>query len=139
MRTFPLTALCTAMLLATAAAAFEVNPGKWQITSTTEMSMMPQPQTKTSTECLKEKTADEVLEALTQEDICKIKDHSENGATLKWSMECQGEGSPPMKASGELTSTGDTLNGVMNASMEMKGQKMTFKTMWKGKRLGECD
>lgn len=120
------------------AAAFEVNPGKWEITSTTKMAMMPEPRTKTSTECIKEKTAEEVLGTLTQKNVCKITSHSEKGETLEWEMECSEKGSPVTKGTGKITSQGETLSGGMNLSMEMGGQEMKLETTWDGKRVGEC-
>jgi Protein of unknown function (DUF3617) len=121
-----------------AAAAFEVNVGKWEITTTTKMAMMPEPQTKTSTECIKEKTAEEVLGTLTEKNICTIKEHSEKGDTLEWKMECRDKGTPPTTGSGKITSQGDTLTGEMDVSMKMGEQEMKFETTWKGKRIGEC-
>jgi hypothetical protein len=120
------------------ATAFEVNPGKWEITSTTKAEMMPQPQTKTVSECLKEKTAQEVLGALTEKDICKVLSHTEKGDTLEWTMECRQPGSPPMNGTGRITSRGESLDGGMNVSVKVGEQEMKFDTTWKGKRLGDC-
>jgi hypothetical protein len=131
------TTICL-LIYAAPAAAFEVNPGKWEITSTTKSAMMAQPQTKTSTECIEEKTAKEVLGALTEKDICKIQSHSEKGNTLEWTMVCQQAQSPPMNGAGKITSSGETLDGSMNISMKMGEQEMKFETTWKGKRVGEC-
>jgi hypothetical protein len=126
------------VLVAAPAAAFEVHPGKWEITSTTKSAMMAQPQTTTNTECIKEKTADEVLGALTEKDICKIQSHAEKGDRLEWTMECSQQGSPPMNGTGRIISHGESLDGGMNISMKMGEQEMKFETTWKGKRLGDC-
>jgi hypothetical protein len=131
--------IAASLVAAGAAAAFEVHPGKWEITTTTKTAMMPEPQTRTGTECIKEKTADEMLQALTKEDFCKVGKHEEKGDTLEWDMECRQEGAPPMNGTGSITSKGETLSGRMGVSMKMGEQEMKFETTWKGKRVGDCN
>jgi hypothetical protein len=106
------------------AAAFEVHPGKWEIVWKTKSSVLPEAQTQTRTECIKERTANEILGTLTEKDICTIHSHSENGDTLEWKMDCRQQGSPPMSGDGRLTSHGETFDGGMNVSMKLGEEEM---------------
>ena len=116
-----------------------IKPGKWEFMTTTTMPMMPQPQTRTNTECITEEQADPLKE-MTGDSSCTIKDKSVTGSTLKWKMSCKDpHGGAAMDGSGELTSQDNTVEGAMEMTMQMGGQSMTLKTAWKGKRLGDCD
>ena len=132
---------CAAILLASGAAfagGFKLKPGKWQFTTTTKAPMMAEPQSKTDTRCITEKEADPLAE-MTKSDKCKVTRRTETADSLKWEMECTEEGSPPMKAKGEMTSSGDTVDGTMEMTMPVAGHELNMGTTWKGKRLGACD
>ena len=126
------------LVCAAPASAFELHPGQWEITSKTTSAALPQTQSQTLNECIKEKTAQEILGTLTEKDICKIRSHEESTDTMEWTMECQQKGSPPMNGNGRIISHGDTFDGEMNVSMKMGDDEMKFQTKWNGKRVGEC-
>jgi hypothetical protein len=126
------------LVCASPASAFELHPGQWQISSTTTSAALPQTQRQTLNECIKEKTAQEILGTLTEKDICSIDSHEESADTMEWTMKCRQKGSPPMSGNGRIISHGDTFDGEMNVSMKMGEDEMKFQTKWNGKRVGEC-
>lgn len=121
-----------------AEAEFRVKAGKWQVTSTTSMPMMPEPQTMTETECITEEQTDP-LAMMKENQACTIKDRSMSGDTVTWKMECPVDGGSPAVAEGKMTGSGEAISGEMQMKMQMGDQSMTVKTSWKGKRLGDCD
>jgi hypothetical protein len=126
------------LVCAAQTAAFELHPGQWEIASTTSSPVLPQPQRQTLSECIKEKTAQEILGTLTEKDICSIRSHEESTDRMEWTMECRQKGSPPMSGNGRIISHGDTFDGEMNVSMQVGDEEMKFQTKWNGKRVGEC-
>ncbi|MBI4517661.1 MAG: DUF3617 family protein [Deltaproteobacteria bacterium] len=137
------TLVTAAVTLAPAAvfAAFEMRAGKWQFETTSVMSVMPQPQTKTQTKCLTEKDTDpdNAMKGLTKDGHCTLSGREVSGNTHTFEVTCKGAKGPEMKGRATLTGHGDSVEGGMTVNMQMGPQAMTMETKWKGKRLGNCD
>ena len=124
--------------LGTALAEPDLNPGKWEITTKTEMvgvpgmaGMIPPV---THTQCLtKGELVPQSVEASKE---CKISDIKEDGDTISWKMTCSGKNGH-MEGTGSVTYKGDTMTGKIN--MVMKGAGMEIKNTISGKRVGNCD
>ncbi len=116
-----------------------IEPGMWEMTSTMEMPMLPQPRVNTSMDCVEESELSP--EAMTEEDMdpsCTFDTSVVDGNTMKWSMDCKAkEGAS--RGEWEVTSHGDTLTGGGTITMDMQGQPMVMTMKWDGKRVGDCD
>lgn len=136
-----LLAATAALLLAGPAHAedgIKITPGKWRITMTSQMPMMPQPRTKTSEECIARDTlSPEML--MENAEQCELTDIQIDGNKVTWQMSCnnpQGEGD--FGAQGMLDVNGDTLQGRMDIAMTVNGQSMNASMDWAGQRIGDC-
>jgi hypothetical protein len=116
-----------------------IEPGKWKMTSTMVMPMLPQPRVTDKFECIEE---DEISpEAMTDEGMdsgCTFDTRIVDGNTMKWSMSCNSEGGES-RGEWEVTSHGDTLNGEGAITVDMQGQSMVMTMTWDGQRVGDCD
>ena len=115
-------------------AAPEMNPGKWEITTTTVMAGMP-PQSVTHTQCITTEDMVPVSSDANQE--CQVTDIQYSGNTVSWKIACGGQGGG-MEGTGKVTYSGDSMNGEMNMVIT-GGANMTVKNTMAGKRLGKCD
>lgn len=116
-----------------------IEPGQWEMTSTMTMSMMPQPKTTTTKECIEEDTLDPAAFNIDDENPCNISEVKIDSNTASWSINCPTDGGQTMEGSWEVTSHGDTLSGKGQMSTEFSGQKFGFDMAWKGKRIGDCE
>mgnify|MGYP001820734813 CR=1 FL=1 len=133
--------LAFGLLLAGGAAhadGIPIEPGLWEMTSTINMPMMPQPQTNTVSECVEESEIsmdDMGTEGLEGE--CDFQLQQLDGSTMQWTVDC------PMEegtSHGEWTATshGDSVTGEGKLSMTVMGQSMDMTMTWEGKRIGAC-
>ena len=116
-----------------------IEPGKWKMTSTMRMPMLPQPRVTTELECIEESEISP--EAMTDEGMgssCTFDTRIIDGNTMKWSMNCDSEGGAS-RGEWEVTSHGDTLNGEGTITVDMQGQSMVMTMAWSGERIGDCD
>ena len=113
----------------------DMNPGKWRITSETEMAGMP---VKTppvvTTQCLTQDNLIPKDQKAGQE--CQVIDVKVTGNKVSWAISCKGQGGA-MEGKGSVTYQGDEMNGLSTMEMKEIGMKMTIKM--KGKRIGDCD
>ena len=136
--------ICLALLFSlVSSAAFAegipIEPGKWEMTSTMNMPMLPQPRVSTELECIED--SEMSPEAMTDEGMdssCTFDTRIVDGNTMKWSMNCDAEGGAS-RGEWEVTSHGDTLNGEGTITVDMQGQSMVMTMIWDGKRVGDCD
>jgi hypothetical protein len=121
----------------------ELEPGKWQFTTTMHTPMMGKPQVITDTECITEEEAKkDPLASMIEEGNCKVLKKEISGDTVEFEVECQGEMDVKSKGKGHFTSDGTTMTGEMEITMDMPkmgGKTMTMTQKWEGKRLGDCD
>ena len=119
----------------TAMAGPNLNPGKWEITTETEMvgmSMSVPPVT--HTQCItKEDLVPQSDEANKE---CEVTDVKIDGDTVSWKIICAGQNGQ-MEGTGRITYSGDTMEGTMD--MVIKGAGMKVKNKIIGKRIGKCD
>ena len=123
-----------------------IKPGKWEIKTTVTMPMMPEAKVTTQTECITPEEASDPLAAIIEESTCKVLNKEENGNTLEFELECEGEMGMKMNGKGHFTANGTTASGKMEMTMnmpqnipQMDGQSMKMIQEWKGRRIGDCD
>ncbi len=72
-----------------------------------------------------------------QEPECKIKNQKVTGNTVTYAMECTGQGGVSTEMTGEMTYTGDSMEG--KSTMKMSGpQAMEMTSKMTGKYIGPC-
>ena len=139
------TCACLLLPVSSMAANFDMNPGKWEFTTTMTMPMMPQPQVTTMTQCVTEEEAkQDPMADLVDNGNCKILNREMKGSSLSFEMECNQQGMVT-KGKGQFTTKGDTASGTIEMTMDMPEMPnmpagpMTMNTSWQGKRIGACD
>jgi hypothetical protein len=132
-----LAAMLLAMQSATANDTVTITPGLWESTVTIESSFMPAMPPQTTQECVQKSTYD-IRNMLRDQGECRITETSLSGAALRWKMSCRTAGGPQANGQGEVVSHGDRIEGNMTMDMSMQGQSITLKTIWTGKRIGDC-
>ena len=121
------------------AGAFEIMTGKWQVETEMRNPMSPQPQLKTSTECITEESFDPA-QAMMQGGHCTITDKQDSADSVSWKFKCGGNDMPVYSGTGKFATSGKSANGEMQMSMVFNGQTMTMTNSWKGRHLGDkCD
>ncbi len=117
--------------------AIEIDPGKWQFTTTSQAPMVPTPRVETDTECIEDGTRS-AKDFMQDNKDCTISDVVDTDTVLSYKVTCP-NGPMVMKGVSNFKSTGSTMSGIMRMSMSMNGQEMTMDVKWEGKRLGPCD
>lgn len=113
-----------------------IEPGLWEIESTTEHSMMPQPQTRTRTECIEDsELRPDFFDDPSGE--CRVVESSVDGPRMTWTLVCTTDAGE-MRGAGQLVAEGEELRGSMTMDMEVQGQRMRMEHRWEGRRLGPC-
>lgn len=116
-----------------------VEPGKWEMTSTMQMPMLPEPRVTTVTECMEksEITMDD-MGADEMDPNCSFDMKQLDGDTMSWSVDCPVEGGT---SHGEWTATsaGDSVTGDGKIVVSFQGQSMEMTMSWTGQRIGPCD
>jgi len=131
-----------ALLLATSGAGADglpVEPGLWEMTSTMNMPMLPQPRVTTVTECMEESEIS--MDEMGGDEMgpnCKFDMAQVDGNTMKWSFDCPVDGGTS-HGEWEATSGGDTVVGKGLITVSFQDQVMEMTMAWEGKRVGDCD
>ena len=115
-----------------------VEPGLWEMSSTMNMPMLPQPRVTTTTECMKESEIS--MDDMGGEDMdpnCQFEMAQVDGNTMKWSFDCPVDGGTS-HGEWEATSSGDSVTGNGVITMSFQGQTMEMTMSWQGKRIGDC-
>ena len=135
---FILSLFCLLMSnLAVASDSVPIEPGMWEVTTTMNSSMFPQPRVQTSQECIKDAQISPKDLAPDDDDSCSMSDVNVSGDSLSWSMQCNTPGGT-MEGSGNFTSAGDSGSGNMQMNMNIEGQSLNMEIVWKGRRTGSC-
>ena len=121
------------LLIGAAGAEPYMNPGKWEITTKTEMAGMP-PQSLTHTQCITAK--DMVPMSKDANNECQVTDMKTRGNTVSWKISCGGQGGK-MNGTGQVTYSGNSMNGVMDMTIVSYGTKV--RNVLSGRRIGACD
>ena len=120
-------------LTVSAFAGPQMNPGKWEITTKTEMPGIP-PQTLTHTQCIT--NADLVPMSQDANQECKVTDIQTQGGTVSWKISCGGQAGG-MSGTGQVTYEGDRMHGTMSMTITPYGTSV--KNTLSGRRVGNCD
>ena len=115
-----------------------VEPGLWEMSSTMNMPMLPQPRVTTTTECMKESEIS--MDDMGGEDMdpnCQFEMAQVDENTMKWSFDCPVDGGTS-HGEWEATSSGDSVTGNGVITMSFQGQTMEMTMSWQGKRIGDC-
>ena len=127
--------VCMAFLVVNAW-GFELQDGKYEITSKVEMPGMPmQMPPVTVTQCLTQQ--DPVPNQSTGGQQCEIIEMNTEGKTVTWEMECIQQGQK-MQSTGEMVYSGNSFEGTVNTAMGPQSGNMTITTVVSGKRIGAC-
>jgi hypothetical protein len=130
-----------AILLATGAYAAGplIEPGEWELTSTTEAPSFSQPVVQTVKRCVEDSEIDP-LRLVMQTHGCKVLRRSLSGNVLKWKMECPNNlGVDPFEGEGQLTSYGRRLEGNMTMGTNVGDSPIEVGTHWTGRLVGGCE
>lgn len=133
--TFAVATIClSAILPAPGLAAPDMQPGRWEISSTIDMPGMgfSMPASKT-TQCISRE--DLVPQTQQANEKCQMLENKVNGNTVTWKIRCESEGGT-MTSQGELVYHGDLFEGTVNTTGSQMPAGMTQKMT--GKRIGNC-
>lgn len=124
--------------VAAGADGIPIEPGLWEMTSTVQMPMLPQPQVNTQTECLTNSVmSPDELQGEQMDPNCVFETAQIDEKTVQWSVDCPVEGGTA-RGEWQATSHGDRVEGNGTMTMNMQGQEMNMTMSWTGKRVGEC-
>jgi hypothetical protein len=123
--------------LASQAEGLPMKPGQWEMKMTMEMSMLPAPQVRTSTECVTENELNPESFQMDENSGCTAGDLEIEGNTARWSISCPGPAGD-MTGNWEFTSDEDSVVGTGSMSADMNGMALQMNMNWEGKRLGDC-
>ena len=116
-----------------------VEPGMWEMTTSMNMPMMPQPRVSTRMECIEEnELSPEAMSEGGMDTNCTFDSRMVDGNTMKWSMDCNDQVGAS-RGEWEATSYGDTLTSEGTVTVDMQGEAMVMTMKWEGKRVGDCD
>ncbi|WMS88403.1 DUF3617 domain-containing protein [Pleionea litopenaei] len=124
-------------LAVASAAELPINPGLWETTTTGTNPMTGKNETKTETECVKERSIS-TAEFMQDEKSCKATKDEVSGNTLSFAIQCTVQG-VATEMSGSITADDNSSTGNMNIAMTMGGQTRNMDMKWTAKRLGSCD
>ncbi len=115
-----------------------IEPGSWEMTSTVNMPMLPQPQVTTETECIEEGEISPESMTDGMDSSCVFDNTVVEGNTMRWSMTCDTAESKS-RGEWEATSDGDSLSGSGTITIFVQGQEIVMNMSWTGKRVGDCN
>ena len=115
----------------------DIKQGEWEMTTTVEGGMMPQPMTFTTRQCL---TKENYLLQTSPEGTqsCKVKNTSVKGNTVSWTVDCPSGERGPISGQGEITYRDTSYEGTMRITMQMEGRPATITQKLRGRYIGEC-
>jgi len=107
----------------------------WEMTMKMEMPGFAMPPTKTTFCSPKDAAYNPQNDKMPKN--CEILEMKMVGTKSMWRMRCTGKES--FEGSGEVTRTGDTMNGSMKMVMNMGGKPQQMNQSYSAKRIGSCD
>ena len=119
------------------AAAQTMEPGNWLFTSTITSSLLPQPQTTTSTQCVSKEDASDPTRftGSGQTANCKVTPGSRSSDSYNWTVSCPDQG---MRGAGTARFGRGSIDSEMQMTIETGGQKMEMQTRTAGRLQGPC-
>lgn len=134
------TFLGAALLAVTAAHAdgLSIEPGMWEMTTSMQMPMLPEPRVTTVSECMeKSELSMDELGGEEMDPNCTFEMNQLDGNTMSWMVDCPVEGGTA-HGEWEATSHGDSITGGGLMTMSIQGQVMEMSMSWEGRRVGAC-
>ena len=135
--------LLALILISTAALADDIAPGSWQISMETRVPAEPgfAPPVFQLRQCLTAEDARDpsrVLGGVSNPGAsgCNYTDKSYSGNTFSFSMKC--EGSFGIQASGRVSFTSDTMDGMIESTANVAGKPVQTQNKVTARRLGNC-
>ena len=130
-------------LASTVALAADVSPGSWEITMETRVPAEPgfAPPPFQITQCLTDADARDpsrVLGGVSNPGAtgCNYSDKGYSGNTFTFSMQCTG--TYEIKASGRVSFTADTMQGMIDSTANVGGKPVQTQNKISARRLGGC-
>ena len=122
-----------AAFTAAAANAGPMKPGKWQISTDTEIEGNPRGVPRVVTRCVTPEEAEKLQppKSLKSTAGCEIRDLTVKGRVVTWSLECK---RPDVSGAGKMMYNDDTFSGEQTMKLRRSYMIQTFT----GKRLGAC-
>ena len=126
------------MVVPGASRAADLEPGNWEMSVTSQMEGMPQPIGPiTRTQCFREEDARNPSRVLSPgSGSCEFSNRRESGGSYSFDVACTGQF--PMRGTGTVTYSAQTMNGTLDLSAEISGKKVGSNTRISGRRLGPC-
>ena len=116
--------------------AADMQPGLWEITTTTEMAGMKIP-TGSISQCITKADAADDQKMLPKDDKCEVYDMQIQGNRTSWKMRCRGP--EAMSGSGSVTFSNTSYAGTVQMSMKGdSGNQMNIVQQYSGRRVGDC-
>lgn len=125
---------CNAAVLAEKGVAIE--PGEWEMTSTTTSNTLDAANVQTVSRCIE-------LSEITARDLtpsrgeCELTDTSSTEDTLNWKVACDMTVGT-MQGVGNFTSNGDSGSGKMLLDMNVQNDQFKMEVVWEARRVGDC-
>jgi len=118
------------------AAAQQMHPGRWEVTSRIEMSGLPmQMPAQTRTICVSNQNAGQP--PIATDGSCTFSNYQISSNSATWHMSCSGQAN--MTGDGRIDFSGDTYTGGSVMNMEISpGQSMQVRMNYSGRRVGDC-
>jgi hypothetical protein len=115
-----------------------IRPGKWQARRTVTRTQGSR--TDTVTWCVTREQALDLPMAMVGGGECRKTSESKNDGVLAWTIECQtpGRGARAFNK-GQLRGGGDRASLDMETTTFIGAESVTSRTVWEGKRIGDCD
>jgi len=119
------------------AAARDIEPGQWRITTTMSSPILSGPQTTTSTQCVTREDLKDPRRAINKrlQSDCRTVSLTQDGNTYSWEVRCA---LADMSNRGTLRHGHGTMTGKSLMTANVFGQKLDMSTKIFAKRLGPC-
>ena len=113
-----------------------IEPGEWEMTSTTSSDTLDADNVQTVSRCIE-------LSEITARDLtpsrgeCELTDTDSSENTLNWKVACD-MSVGTMKGVGNFTSNGDSGSGKMLLDMNVQNDQFQMEVVWEARRIGDC-
>ncbi|MGZ4779204.1 MAG: DUF3617 domain-containing protein [Thermoanaerobaculia bacterium] len=127
-------AIAIASLVPMVASAGPMKPGKWQMSTETEMDGAPSARPQVLVRCVTPEEAEklEPPRSVKKDADCKVGDYNVNGRVMTWSIKCSKQN---ISGGGKIMYNDDTYSGQVKLKLGKADMTQTFN----GKLLGDCD
>ena len=121
--------------------AFELEPGKWGVTTTIASPMSPQPQEEYTEQCVEDSDFDPLAEMMDSQmsAMCELTVNSDTPTRLDADLTCDMPGAGTMSGNMDFQASGNSAQGKMTMSMAFNGQTINMTNTWEARYLGVCN